>query len=55
MTISPACAAVDVYAGNYVGALEALEAGVTTILDFSHCNNTPEHAPPRPASGSSAA
>jgi cytosine/adenosine deaminase-related metal-dependent hydrolase len=33
-----------VYAGNYVGALEALEAGVTTILDFSHCNNTPEHA-----------
>ena len=32
------------YAGNYVGALEALDAGVTTILDFSHCNNTPEHA-----------
>jgi cytosine/adenosine deaminase-related metal-dependent hydrolase len=44
MTISPACSAADVYAGNYVGALEALEAGVTTILDFSHCNNTPEHA-----------
>ena len=37
-------AAEDVYAGNYVGALEALDAGVTTILDFSHCNNTPEHA-----------
>jgi cytosine/adenosine deaminase-related metal-dependent hydrolase len=34
----------DVYAGNYVGALEALDAGVTTILDFSHCNNTPAHA-----------
>ena len=44
MTISPACEARDVYAGNFVGALEALEAGVTTILDFSHCNNTPEHA-----------
>jgi cytosine/adenosine deaminase-related metal-dependent hydrolase len=44
MSISPNCAAEDVYAGNYVGALEALEAGVTTILDFSHCNNTPEHA-----------
>jgi 5-methylthioadenosine/S-adenosylhomocysteine deaminase len=44
MTISPRCAAADVYAGNYVGALEALDAGVTTILDFSHCNNTPEHA-----------
>ena len=44
MTISPNCSAEDVYAGNYVGALEALDAGVTTILDFSHCNNTPEHA-----------
>jgi cytosine/adenosine deaminase-related metal-dependent hydrolase len=33
-----------VYIGNYVGALEAIDAGVTTILDFSHCNNTPEHA-----------
>ena len=29
---------------TYAGALEALDAGVTTILDFSHCNNTPEHA-----------
>ncbi len=44
MTISPRCSAEDVYAGNHVGALEALDAGVTTILDFSHCNNTPEHA-----------
>ncbi len=34
----------DVYIGNYVGALEAVNAGVTTILDFSHCNNTPMHA-----------
>jgi cytosine/adenosine deaminase-related metal-dependent hydrolase len=44
MSISPNCSAEDVYAGNLLGALEALEAGVTTILDFSHCNNTPEHA-----------
>ena len=43
-TVSPNCSAGDVYAGNYVGALEALDAGVTTVLDFSHCNNTPEHA-----------
>jgi cytosine/adenosine deaminase-related metal-dependent hydrolase len=43
-TLSPRYAAEDVYVGNYVGALEALDAGVTTILDFSHCNNTPEHA-----------
>jgi cytosine/adenosine deaminase-related metal-dependent hydrolase len=44
MTLSPRCTAQDVYVGNHVGALEALDAGVTTILDFSHCNNTPEHA-----------
>src|SRR4029453_18667419 len=43
-TISPNCSADDVYAGNHLGALEALDAGVTTLLDFSHCNNTPEHA-----------
>jgi cytosine/adenosine deaminase-related metal-dependent hydrolase len=42
-TISPRYTPEDVYAGNYVGALEALNAGVTTILDFSHCNNTPQH------------
>ena len=34
----------DVYAGNYVGALEALDAGVTTLLDFSHCLNSPDHS-----------
>jgi len=44
LAISPAYGPDDVYVGNHVGALEALNAGVTTILDFSHCNNTPEHA-----------
>lgn len=44
MTISPRCSAEDVYVGNHAGALEALDAGVTTILDFSHCNVTPDHA-----------
>jgi cytosine/adenosine deaminase-related metal-dependent hydrolase len=44
MNISPEYTAGDVYAGNYVGALEALDAGVTSILDFSHCNNSPDHA-----------
>lgn len=43
-TISPRYAPEDVFAGNYVGALEALNAGVTTILDFSHCMNSPQHA-----------
>ena len=32
------------YAGNYLGSLEAIDAGVTTLLDWSHINNTPEHA-----------
>ena len=44
LAISPAYSPEDVYVGNYVGALEALNAGVTTIVDFSHCNNSPEHA-----------
>jgi cytosine/adenosine deaminase-related metal-dependent hydrolase len=44
LSISPAYAAEDVYIGNYLGAVEAIDAGVTTILDFSHCNNSPEHA-----------
>lgn len=34
----------DVYAANLVGALEALDAGVTTLVDFSHIMNSPEHA-----------
>ncbi len=42
--LAPAYRAQDVYAGNYLGALEAIDAGVTTLLDWSHINNTPEHA-----------
>ncbi len=34
----------DMYVANYIGALEALDAGVTTLYDWSHNNNTPEHA-----------
>ena len=26
------------------GSLEALNAGITTLLDWSHINNTPDHA-----------
>jgi 5-methylthioadenosine/S-adenosylhomocysteine deaminase len=33
----------DVYMGNLVGALTALEGGVTTLLDWSHIQNSPEH------------
>jgi 5-methylthioadenosine/S-adenosylhomocysteine deaminase len=34
----------DVHIGNYAGALEALNGGVTTMLDWSHINNTPDHS-----------
>ena len=44
LQISSAFGPEDVYAGNYVGALEALDSGVTTLLDFSHCMNSPDHA-----------
>lgn len=33
----------DVYASNLTGALECINAGITTLLDWSHINNTPEH------------
>jgi cytosine/adenosine deaminase-related metal-dependent hydrolase len=44
LAISPVYEPNDVFIGNRLGSLEAINAGVTTILDFSHCNNTPEHA-----------
>jgi cytosine/adenosine deaminase-related metal-dependent hydrolase len=34
----------DVYAGNLLGAIEALDAGVTTTADWSHGLQTTEHA-----------
>ena len=36
--------AEDVYIANLMGALECLNSGITTLLDWSHVNNTPEHA-----------
>ncbi len=36
--------APDMYAANYVGALEALDNGVTTVVDYCHNIVTPEHA-----------
>jgi cytosine/adenosine deaminase-related metal-dependent hydrolase len=34
----------DIYAGNLLGGLEALEAGVTTTVDWSHGLQTTQHA-----------
>ncbi|MEW1749446.1 amidohydrolase family protein [Streptomyces angustmyceticus] len=33
----------DVYTGNLLGALECLDAGITTVQDFSHVQYSPEH------------
>jgi cytosine/adenosine deaminase-related metal-dependent hydrolase len=33
----------DAYAGDLVSALGAINAGVTTVLDWSHIGNSPEH------------
>jgi cytosine/adenosine deaminase-related metal-dependent hydrolase len=34
----------DTYAGNLIGTFEALDSGITTLLDWSHNLNTPAHA-----------
>lgn len=33
----------DVYAGNLLGAVSALESGITTLRDESHIQNSPQH------------
>jgi cytosine/adenosine deaminase-related metal-dependent hydrolase len=42
-TFAPQYRPEDVYAGNLAGALECLDTGITTLVDWSHINNTPEH------------
>lgn len=34
----------EVYAGTLLGALSALDSGVTTLVDWSHIQNSPAHA-----------
>jgi cytosine/adenosine deaminase-related metal-dependent hydrolase len=36
--------AEDVYIGAYAGGLEALDCGVTTVVDHADCINSPQHA-----------
>jgi 5-methylthioadenosine/S-adenosylhomocysteine deaminase len=43
-TFAPVYRAEDVYASNLAGALECLNAGITTLVDWSHINNTPDHS-----------
>ncbi len=42
-TFAPLYRPDDVYASNLAGALECVNAGITTLLDWSHINNTPDH------------
>jgi len=43
-TFAPAYRAEDVYASNLAGSLECLNAGITTLVDWSHINNSPDHS-----------
>jgi cytosine/adenosine deaminase-related metal-dependent hydrolase len=43
-TLKPQYQPEDVYLGNLLGRLEALHSGVTTMLDWFHAAQTPEHA-----------
>ena len=41
--LAPAFRPEDAYAGNLVSALGAIDAGVTTLLDWSHIQGSPAH------------
>ncbi len=43
-TLAPVYRPEDAYAGDLVGALGAINAGITTMLDWSHIQGTREHA-----------
>jgi 5-methylthioadenosine/S-adenosylhomocysteine deaminase len=43
-TLGPQYEPDDVYAGTLLGCVEALHGGVTTIVDWAHIMNSPEHA-----------
>lgn len=42
-TLAPAYRPEDAYAGNMVSAMGAIDAGVTTLLDWSHIQSSPAH------------
>jgi cytosine/adenosine deaminase-related metal-dependent hydrolase len=42
--LAPVYRPEDAYAGNLVSVLGAIDAGITTVLDWSHIQATPEHA-----------
>lgn len=44
LQMAPRYRASDMYAGNYVGALDALNSGVTSIVDYCHNILEPDYA-----------
>ena len=42
-TLAPAYRPQDVYAGNLISAYGAINAGITTLLDWSHNQASPDH------------
>jgi 5-methylthioadenosine/S-adenosylhomocysteine deaminase len=44
MNVANAYTAEDMYAAHYHGGLEAIDAGITTMVDYCHNLNTPDHA-----------
>ncbi|WP_031464593.1 amidohydrolase family protein [Sciscionella sediminilitoris] len=43
-TLRPLYRPEDVYLGNLLGRIEAVNSGVTTLLDWFHCSDTAENA-----------
>ena len=41
--LAPAFRPEDAYAGNLISALGAIDAGITTLLDWSHIQSSPAH------------
>jgi 5-methylthioadenosine/S-adenosylhomocysteine deaminase len=41
--LAPAFRPEDAYMGNLISALGAIDAGITTLLDWSHIQGSPEH------------
>ena len=46
-TFAPLYRPEDVYSSNLAGTLECLNAGITTLVDWSHINNTRTTRTPR--------
>src|SRR5215510_15878989 len=42
-TFAPVYRPEDVHSSNVAGSLECLNAGITTLVDWSPINNTPDH------------